>query len=91
MAIVSGDNKRFKTTPEQKWVLQTKGTTENNRDEVIRGSRKRKMFVVGEGGGGERVPRISAETNSSDHERYEERRTKRSCQIKRRAVKPRAS
>lgn len=36
-------------------------------------------------------PRISAETNSSDNERYEERRTKRSCQIKRRVVKPRAS
>jgi len=44
------------------------------------------MFVVRV-----RVPRTSAETNSSDYERYEGRRTKHSCQIKRRVVKPRAS
>lgn len=47
MMIVSGNNKRSKTTPEHKWVLQTKGTTENNRDEV-RGVHGREMFVVGD-------------------------------------------
>lgn len=36
MAIVSGNNKRSKTTPEPKVsnILQTKDTTENNRDEI---------------------------------------------------------
>lgn len=46
----------------------------------------REMFVVGV-----RVRRTSAETNSNDHERYEGRRTERSCQIKHRIVKPLAS